>query len=222
MIFVNFKTYRQGTGVDAVNLTKILEEVANQSQVKIIVVVQVSDIREVVQTTKLEVWSQKIDPINYGAHTGGILPEAVLEDGASGTFLNHSEAKMLDFENLKMAVKRCGEVGLKTLIFASTLEELEKICDLEPTYVAYEPPELIGSSTNSVAQAQPEVVEEAAKLSKEKGIPLVVGAGVNSSQDVRISLLRGAVGVAVASDIMKAEDPQKEISELVSGFEDII
>ena len=36
--------------------------------------------------------------------------------------------------------------------------------------------------------------------------------------DVRKSLELGAVGVAVASDIVKSEDPKKEILDLIEGF----
>src|SRR3989344_1245737 len=142
MIFVNFKTYEQGTGAAALALVTILEEVAHDTQIKIIPVVQASDIKEVIQLSKLEVWTQHVDFIEYGAHTGAILPEAVFEDGAAGTFLNHSENKFESISSLEKAHKRAQEVGLKTLIFAGNIEELEQVIELKPTYVSYEPPEL--------------------------------------------------------------------------------
>ena len=40
MLFINFKTYEEGTGKNALELIKILEEVAESSQIKIIPVVQ--------------------------------------------------------------------------------------------------------------------------------------------------------------------------------------
>lgn len=218
MIFVNYKTYEAGTGKRAVELTKILETVAHTTQVKIIPTVQSSDVSEVVSSTTLEVWVQKVDAAEFGAHTGAIIPEAVMEDGAIGTFLNHSEAKFESFEELAKASDRAKEVGLKTLIFASDLEELKNICSLTPNYIAYEPPELIGNATTSVAEAKPEIIKEASEIAKTAGIPLIVGAGVHSEGDVRKSLELGAVGVAVASDILKSEDPKAEILELTEGF----
>lgn len=218
MIFVNFKTFAEGTGKHAVALTQILEEVAHQTQVKVVPVVQAPDVKEVVSSTTLEVWVQKIDPVNFGAHTGSILAEAVFEDGAIGTFLNHSEAKFASFDELAKASDRAKEVGLKTLIFAKDVEELRDSCSLRPNFAAYEPPELIGSLTTSVAQAKPELVSEAAEIARHAGIPLIVGAGVHSSQDVRKSLELGAVGVAVATDVVKAQDPRKELLELIEGF----
>lgn len=219
MIFVNFKTYEQGTGESALHLAEVIQGVVQESHIKIIPVVQASDLKEITQAVKLEVWVQSIDPIDYGAHTGAILPEAVLEDGASGTFLNHSEKKFKNSADLKGTVKRAGEVGLKTLVFAQDLNELEKVIDLKPTFAAYEPPELVGSKTTSVAKEKPEVISKAVEISRDKGIPLVVGAGIKSSEDVKRSVELGAVGVAVASDIVLAKDPKKELIDLVEGFE---
>jgi triosephosphate isomerase len=219
MIFVNFKTYKEGSGEKALELVNSLEEIAHITQVKTIPVVQAADVSEVVQTTKLEVWVQKIDPIDYGAHTGGILPEAVYEDGASGAFLNHSEAKFLKYQDLQLAQKRCDEVGLKTLIFAEDLDELKKVLKYKPTYVAYEPPELVGSKDSSVTKEKPEIIAQAVEITKSEGIPLIVGAGIKSEADVRKSVELGAVGVAVASDIVKSDDPKKEFLELTKGFE---
>src|SRR3990167_3945844 len=218
MIFVNYKTYERGTGQKAIELTKIIEEVAHLSQIKIIPVVQASDIKEIATTTTLEVWVQKIDPVEFGANTGAVISEAVFEDGAMGTFLNHSEAKFTSFDELAKASDRAKEVGLKTLIFAKDIQELKNVCSLSPNFVAYEPPELIGSTSVSVAQAQPEIISQAHEISNAAGIPLIVGAGVHSQEDVRKSLELGAVGVAVATDIVKAEDPGKELLDLVEGF----
>ena len=218
MIFVNYKIYEEATGERAVSLTKILEGVAQEARIKIIPVVQAADIKEVVASTTLEVWTQKIDPVEFGAHTGSIIPEAVLEDGALGTFLNHSEVKFASFDDLASAADRAKEVGLKTLIFAKDLNELKNVCSLNPNFVAYEPPELIGSTSVSVAQARPEIISQAHEIANAAGIPLIVGAGVHSQEDVRKSLELGAVGVAVATDIVKAEDPRQELLDLVEGF----
>lgn len=218
MIFVNFKTFEESSGKAAIGLVHLIEEVASQSQLKIIPVVQAADIKEAVTSSKLEVWAQKVDPVEFGAHTGSVIPEAVVDDGAVGTFLNHSEAKFENFEDLKAAHMRATQVGLKTLIFAADIEELKKVLELKPTFVSYEPPELIGNATTSVSQAKPEIVKEAAEVAKTFGVPLIVGAGIHNMEDVKKSLELGAVGVAVASGIIKAEDQKKALQNLVEGF----
>lgn len=217
MIFVNYKTYEEGTGQGAIALTRILEEAAHETQIKIIPVVQATDIKEVITATTLEIWTQKIDPFEPGAHTGSVLAEAVKEDGAAGTFLNHSESKFQNFEELARASDRAKANDLKTLIFAADTKELRDVSSLSPTYLAYEPPELVGSTTDSVA-GRPEVIKESSEIAKLAGIPLIVGAGVHSAEDVRICLREGAAGIAVASDILKSENPKQEILDLIEGF----
>ncbi len=218
MIFVNFKTYEQGTGENALALVKVLEQVATRTQVKVVPVLQATDIKEAVVNTKLEVWTQHVDPFKTGPHTGYVIPEAVYEDGAIGTFLSHSEDKFKKFEDLKKAVSRAKEVGLRTLIFAGDLSELKKIIKLKPTYVAYEPPELVGSKTTSVTESKPGIVVKAVEKARQAGIPLVVGAGIKSGEDVRKSVEYGAVGVAVASHIVTAREPEKELLELAEAY----
>jgi triosephosphate isomerase len=218
MIFVNFKTFERGTGTKALGLINIIEDVAQTSGVKIIPAVQASDVKEAVSASKLEIWAQNIDPVTFGAHTGSILPEAVREDGASGTFINHSEAKIGDFEKLRLAVSRAMELGLKTLVFASDATELSRVVALKPTFASYEPPELIGSRETSVAQAHPDIISQASEICKNAGVPLIVGAGVHSGEDVKKSLELGAVGVALATDVVAAADPRAELLDLVEGF----
>ena len=218
MIFVNYKTFEESSGTKALALTKILEEVAHASQVKIIPAVQIIDAESVISSTALEVWIQHVDPVGYGAHTGWTLPEEASKVGVSGVFLNHSEHKFDNFDALCTANEKAMSANLKTLIFAGSLDELKKIIGLAPTYVAYEPAEFVGSTTISVAQAQPEIISQATEIAKSAGLPLIVGAGIHNLSDVKKSLELGAVGVAVATDIVKAVDPKKELTELTEGF----
>jgi len=219
MIFINFKTYEQGSGRNAVKLARVLEEVALTTSVKIVPVVQIIDAEMVIDSVKLDVWIQHIDPISYGAHTGWTLPEEAVRVGVRGVFLNHSEHKFEDFDILRKAVARCREVDLKTLIFADSLEELERIVELKPDFVSYEPPELVGNEETSVAEEQPEMIKNASQISQKHEIPLIVGAGIKSKKDVQKSLEFGGSGIAVASDVVKADDPKKELLDLLEGYE---
>lgn len=218
MIFVNYKTFEESSGPKAVALTKLLEEAAHESQVKIIPVVQIIDAETVVSSTALEVWVQHVDPVSFGAHTGWTLPEEVARVGVSGVFLNHSEHKFSDFEALRVANEKALAANLKTLIFAGTLEELKNVTSLRPTFVAYEPPELVGSTDTSVARAQPEIISQASEIARGGGEPLIVGAGVSSMEDIKKSIELGAVGVAIATAVVKSPDPKGKLLELVEGF----
>lgn len=218
MIFVNYKTFEESSGERSLALTKVLEEASIESNIKIIPVVQTLDAEKVVAGTTLEVWIQHVDPVNYGAHTGWTIPDEVAKIGISGVFLNHSEHKFSDFTALSGANKKALEVGLKTLIFAGGLDELKTVAALHPTFVSYEPASLIGSTTNSVARAQPEIISQAAGIAREAGVPLIVGAGVSSMEDVKKSIELGASGVAIATAVVKAPDPKAKLLELAEGF----
>lgn len=218
MLFVNFKTYEEGSGQKALSLVGQLEEVATQTQIKIMPVVQAIDAEVLVGSSKLEIWVQHVDPVGFGAHTGWTLPAEVARIGVAGVFLNHSEHKFDNFESLTNAVRICHDANLKTLIFAADLDELKRVCALLPTYVAYEPPELVGSTTKSVASEKPEIISQAAQITKEARLPLIVGAGIHSSEDIKKSIELGAAGFAVATNIVKAQDPKTATLALLEGF----
>lgn len=216
VIFVNFKAYFEGTGERAVLLAEMCGQVSGE--IPVIPVVQAVDLFRVKQKVgKAEVWVENVDGVEFGQHTGAVLPEAVVKAGAGGTFLNHSEHKAANLEELGGTVKRCRSVGLKVLVFAADLGELSKVLPLRPDFVAYEPPALIGSKDRSVAD-QPEIIAEGAEMAKQQGISLLSGAGIHSPQDVRASLVGGAVGVVVARDILEAADPKQELLRLLEGF----
>lgn len=220
MLFVNFKTYKKGTGQKAVELVRLLSEVEELTGISVVPAVQAVDARECVNASDHEVWVQHTDSVEPGQHTGWILPEGVAEAGVKGTFLNHSEHRVPD-GTLQAIIERCREVGLNTLVFASDLEELRKVVELKPDFVAYEPPELIASKETSVAKAKPEVIEQAVEIAQKAGIPLIVGAGVKDVEDVKGSLRAGAVGVAASSAVVLADDPRTVLRDLAEGFKGV-
>jgi len=214
MLFVNFKTYEEATGSKAVELAKICEKMANQTGKKIILVVQAADIYRVSQAVKLDVFSQHADEADYGSNTGHIIIDALKQAGASGTILNHSENRIL-MAKIKAVVGKCKKKKFKVLVCAQNAEEVGEIAELNPDYVAYEPPELIGGDI-SVSTAKPEVIEESLKAAGK--VPLIVGAGIKRMEDVRKSIEIGAKGVLVASGIVKAKDPEKALRDLAAGL----
>lgn len=215
MIFVNLKTYKEGSGVKAVNLAQIISKAAHDSGIEIITCPQPADLKEVVASTDFAVWAQHVDALTRGKTTGWFPPEVAKELGATGTLLNHSEHKM-SFEELKKTILRCREVDLKVVAIASSLEEAKKISELKPDFLGYEPPEFVGSTTMSVAMAKPEVIK--AVVEAVSPLKVLVGAGVHRAEDIRISLELGAVGVILATDVVLAQNPEKELKKLVEGF----
>lgn len=216
MLFVNFKAYQQGTGESALELAKTCRFVSEAEGINIIPAVQTADIFRLVQKIDLPIWAQHVDNISYGAHTGHVLPESVLFSGAEGTILNHSENK-LPLEVVKETIKKLREAGLKVLVCCENIKEGKKIAKVEPDFIAYEPPELIGSRTSSVATAKPEIITEFVK--SFPSISIIIGAGIHSQEDVQISLSLGVKGILVATDVVLAKNPERELTELARGFE---
>ena len=103
-----------------------------------------------------------------------MLPEAVRQNGAKGTFLNHAEHK-LDHKVLKATIKACKKAGLTTIVFASDKRESAKIAAFNPDCIAVEPPELIGTGI-SVSSAKPQVISSSvAAVKKVRKIPSFAG-----------------------------------------------
>lgn len=214
MIFVNFKTYEQGTGKEAVKLAKACQVVSKKTSVTIIPVVQAADVFRLT-SQEFEVWAQHVDDINFGPNTGQILPQTVATAGAKGTLLNHSENK-LPVEVIKEIIKRCQALKLETLVCSDSLEEAKAIVEARPNFIAYEPPEFIGSQITSVSSVKPEVIKDFVREIKE--VPVLVGAGIHSQKDVKTALKLGARGILVATDVVLAKNPEKELLDLAGGF----
>lgn len=215
LILVNFKTYDTVDGKKAVRLARICEEVALQEKVSIGVAVSALDLRAVVAAVKIPVFAQHVDDVEFGAHTGWIVPAAVKKLGAVGTLLNHAEHQ-LSFKQVADRVTRCKALGLRTCVCASSLAKTKQMLSLQPDFVAYEPPALIGGDI-SVSTAQASILQKVAKLDAGK-TKVLCGAGVKTAQDVSLSLTYRMHGVLLASGVTKAKNPKKALLELVRGL----
>lgn len=214
VIITNFKTYESATGEKALELAKVHEKVAEETGASIAVAVQPTDLKVIADSVKIPVLAQHFDPVGYGSATGHIMPEAIMQAGAAGSLLNHSERRLTP-EVLEKSLALAKELGIFTVVCAETPEEGSKFVPFGPDLVAVEPPELIGGDI-SVSTAQPEVIEGAVKLIGENKV--LVGAGVKNQKDVAVAIRLGASGVLLASGVTKAEDPEAVLKDLVVGL----
>jgi triosephosphate isomerase (TIM) len=214
MIVVNFKTYKEATGLKAVKLARLIRQIMDETKVRIVAVPQLADLRACVEEGA-ECWVQHVDPVQQGKTTGWITVEDVEEAGAHGTLLNHSEHK-LPWETLQQTMSLISGMAFEACVCADSLEEAIKLDGLKPDWIAYEPPELIGSKDKSVASENPEIITQVVKAVIK---PVLIGAGVHSREDIRTGLSLGAKGVLLATDVVLAEDPETELRELAQAFE---
>lgn len=216
VIMINFKTYEQSTGAKAVKLAKICESVSIKTGVDIVVAVQNVDLYRVSQAVKIPVYAQHIDPVEFGAHTGSQLAEALRANGAKGVLINHSEDRMKDHD-IEKCVARANALKLKTVICAPIASKAAKVAGHLPTFVAVEPPELIGTGI-SVTSANPKIITRTKDaVEKVSKLPILCGAGVSETKDVAAALKLGMSGVLLASGVTKAKDPRKVLMDLCKG-----
>ncbi len=217
LLIINCKTYGEHPALLMERIAKSAHEAQKNTpkkNVEIIIAVPATDVYRIASLGIIKVYGEHIDPVEPGAHTGDITAEDLKDNGATGVIINHSEDPY-DYQALKKAVKRAKEEGLTTIVCAKDPETAKKIVKTNPDYIAVEPPELIGGEV-SVSTAKPEIITESKEAIKNK--PLIVGAGIKNSEDVKKAISLGAIGVLVASGVALAKDPEKAIKELLRGF----
>ncbi|MFA5105990.1 MAG: triose-phosphate isomerase [Candidatus Micrarchaeia archaeon] len=215
-IAINFKTYRESLGNRGLALAKAAREVAAGTGVRIIVCPQFVDLWNV-SAIGVETFAQGASDAEPGAHTGSVSLESVKDAGCRGFLLNHAENRM-PHAAIAKTVERAKRLGLESMVCAKDVAEAVELARLNPTYVAIEPPELIGSGV-SVSTAKPEIVKNAvAAVAKVSKSPVVCGAGISTAQDVAKAIELGAAGVLLASAYVKSENPKA----LLEGFANAI
>lgn len=215
MILLNFKLYPETFGDKAINLSNIAREVMEVTGVKIIPVVSALDAVRIKEKVGIDVYLQHVDLYSEGPHTGHISAIEAKSLGVKGSLLNHSE-HTLKPGTLKQILKSWPS-DFDSILCLQTHGQIQNWASkLKPKYFAYEPKEYIGNSKTSVATALPNQITNFVKTLSPS--PVLVGAGIHSANDVSTSLKLGAVGILVASSVIKSSDPKKELMTLASAF----
>ena len=177
---------------------------------------QAADIYRISEETSLPIFAQHIDPVTPGGHTGSSLINTLVDAGICGSLINHSEQRM-KLADIDEVIKMCAASDIESCVCTNNIETSKAVATLNPTAVAVEPPELIGTGI-PVSQAQPEVVEDTVKEVKaiNKDVKVLCGAGITTGDDMKAAMDLGADGVLLASGIIKAESPKDALLDLVS------
>ena len=218
VIILNVKTYEEATGHKALEIAELMDKISKETGVSMAISVQATDISICAQKISIPVFSEHIDPIKPGSHTGWTLPEAVKAAGAVGVLINHSEHRLI-LADIDTCIKRAKELNLDHIICSNNISTSKAIAAFSPNFVAVEPPELIGGDI-SVTTADPEIVSGSvdAVRSVDKNVKVLCGAGVKNGKDVAKSIELGADGILLASGIVKAKDKDYVIRNLASGL----
>ena len=217
IIIVNYKTYTESTGKNAVKLAKKAERVHKETGVYVAVAPQLAELAAVAKSVAIPVFAQHIDPIKPGGYTGHVLADSAKEAGAVGALINHSE-RQLKLSDIEQIIRIAREHDMISVVCANNPGVSAAVVALEPDMIAIEPPELIGTGI-PVSKAQPEVITGTIKLVREvnKKVTILCGAGISHGADVTAALKLGTQGVLVASGIVKAKDPYAIIREFADA-----
>lgn len=228
IIIVNLKTYIEASGKNLDRIAEAAYKIKTETGYQIVLATQIADIYKLSKRykNKISIFAQHIDPFDPGSHTGYVLAENIIQNGAIGTLLNHSEHPM-NLNNLEKTIQKSKELGLITVVCAQNEIIAEAISIFEPDIIAVEPPELIGTNI-SVSKAKPELILKSIEKVKEtslkrgneknKSLPVICGAGIKTKQDVKKAIELGTKGILVSSAIAKAKDPYKVLKEFSQGI----
>jgi triosephosphate isomerase len=217
IIVLNFKTYRESTGSEALRLAEICEDIARDYSVQMIVAPQTADIHAISQKVKIPVYAQHVDGVGYGGFTGHVTAASLKAAGARGSLINHSERR-IKLADMEASLSACRDFALASIICTNNVATTRAAAALEPDYVAVEPPELIGSGI-PVSKANPSVVSDSVSAVKKIAprVGVLCGAGITHGEDLRSALDLGSEGVLLASGIIKAKDQRQALEDLVTG-----
>ena len=218
LILINFKSYAESTGENALKLAKTCEVVSKKYKVSIAVAPAYTDLYLISKKVDIPVLSQHIDPVDVGQFTGHITPLAVREAGAVGTLLNHSEKK-LSLEDVGKCIGLAKKYRLISVCFSPIPGQAERTAEFSPDFIAIEPPELIASGI-SVSTAKPEIITQTVNLIRKVNpkVKVLCGAGITTGKDVKKALELGTVGVVVSSSVVKSKNSRKVLEEFAKAI----
>ena len=218
LIIINFKNYPEIYGQKTIELSKVAQKVADDTNVEIALAPPQASIAVVSQSVPIPVLCQHLDDAPEGASTGFFAPEMAKSFGASGSLLNHSEHR-LERHTISKLIERLRNLQMASVVCATTPDEVASIAKLRPDFIAIEPPELIGSG-KAVSKHDPSLITRSveAKGQYSSSTNLICGAGISEKIDVGIAARLGAEGILVASGIIKSSSWIEKIYELASGF----
>ncbi len=216
IIIINYKTYSESVGDKGLNIAKYCEKISNESGITIGVAPQYLDLKLIKDETNIPVYSQHFDAIDGGSNTGSVFAETISYYNLNGSLLNHSEKKM-KLADIDKCINLANKYNFETIVCTNNIAVSKAVATLNPTMLAVEPPELIGSGI-PVSQANPEIVENTVKEVRKlnKTVKILCGAGISKGEDVLASKELGADGVLLASGVVKAKNVEEAIYELIS------
>ena len=212
MFIINCKNYDEIAGEKIIKLAKLSERISKKYKIAI-AMAPPHHLIPLITKFRIAILTQHLDDKKVGSTTGFMVPEIVKKSKIDGSIINHSEHRITEKE-IKSLVKRLKKLKLKTVLCVKNVSEAKRYAKLNPTYIAIEPPELIGTG-RAISTERPQLITNAvdAVRSAKNSTKLLCGAGIVSGDDVARAKELGSKGILVASGIIKAKNWEKIIGE---------
>lgn len=216
-LIINFKNYGETSSAEkTVELARAGQEVARKLGVEVVLAPPQPALALVCKSVvDMPVVCQHVDDAQEGPTTGFFVPEIAKSYGASGSLINHSEHR-IDNDIIASLVKRLRSLQMTSIVCARTPDEVARISEMGPDFIAIEPPELIGSG-RAVSKENPAIITDSIKAAGGRS-KVICGAGITDRGDVAKAAELGSQGILVASGIIKARSWHDKIAELAQGM----
>jgi len=217
MFIINLKNYNEIAGSKATRITKLAQKISRRYKIKIAIAPPQHAISELVNHS-IPILAQHVDNAKVGSTTGFVIPEILKKSGVKGSLINHSEHR-ISARDIILLVKRLKKLGMVSVVCVKNIKEAAKYAKLNPTYIAIEPPELIGTG-RAISTERPQLITNAVLAVKKanNSTKLLCGAGIVSGKDVSKAIQLGAKGILVASGIVKAKNWNGIITEFTKAI----
>ena len=215
-LIINFKNYGEASAGKTIELAVDAQDVAEKLGVEIVLAPPQPALALVCKAAhKIQVVCQHVDDAQLGPTTGFFVPEVAKSYGAVGSLINHSEHR-IEVPAIRNLVEQMRRLNMTSIVCAQTPDEVSRIADFRPDFIAIEPPELIGSG-RAVSKENPAIITDSIKAAGGKA-KVICGAGITDQGDVAKAMELGSHGILAASGIVRAKSWPEKITELASGM----
>ena len=217
MFIINCKNYEEIAGEKIIKLAKIAEKISKKYKIKI-AIAPPHHLIPLITKFGIIVLAQHLDDKKIGSTTGFMIPEIIKKSKIDGSIINHSEHRITESE-IKNLVKRLKKLKLKTIVCVKNVSEAKKYAKINPTFIAIEPPELIGTG-RAISTEKPQLITNSinAVQSAKNSTKLLCGAGIVSAEDVSRAVELGSKGILVASGVIKAKNWESILNNFSRGL----
>ena len=217
MFIINCKNYEEIAGEKIIKLAKIAEKISKKYKIKI-AIAPPHHLIPLITKFRIIVLAQHLDDKKVGSTTGFMIPEIIKKSKIDGSIINHNEHRITESE-IKNLVKRLKKLKLKTIVCVKNVSEAKKYAKINPTFIAIEPPELIGTG-RAISTEKPQLITNSinAVQSAKNSTKLLCGAGIVSAEDVSRAVELRSKGILVASGVIKAKNWESILSDFSRGL----